>query len=428
MAKERRSLYDKVFGKNPKGQGSQRETLRMLNGFSPVFTAFSGEAYDSDVVRATVDAIARNAAKLKPKHIRRQDGKIMPTDSKLEKVLQVQPNPYMNAYSFYYKVVTQLYMQNNAYIFVDWDPITGNLRGLYPVTAPTILLQEDASGIYAKFYFMGGQQITLPYSELIHIRRFFYQHDIFGESSDTALTPTLDLIQTTDEGIKNAVKSSAFLRGLLKFTTMLKDSDMKKQRDAFIKDYMDITNNGGIAATDSKADYVELKNDPKMIDEKQMGAIKTKVHDYFGINGKIVDSSYNENEWNAFYESVIEPIAIQLGLEFTNKLFTDREKGFGNEIIFEANRLQYASNATKLLVVETLMDRGLLSKDEGREIFNLGPIEGGDERIMSLNFVNASVANQYQLGKQAPPASAADPPAADEPKQNEGGGDDGAQT
>lgn len=417
--KEKRSLFNMIFGtsKTPTKETQDMTTLRMLNGYLPVFTAFSGDAYDSDVVRSAVDAVARNAAKLKPKHIRRTGNRIEPADSSIERILQVRPNPYMDAYTFYYKVVTQLYMQNNSFVFLDWEPMTGKLRGLYPINAPTVMLLESGGEIFAKFFFLGGQQVVLPYTDLIHLRRFFYQNDFYGETSDRALNPALDLIHTTNEGIANAVKSSAFLRGLLKFTSMLKPEDMKKQRDIFVRDYLDITNNGGVAATDAKAEYVPLNSDPKMVDDKQMAAMKSKVYDYFGVNEKIVRSNYNEDEWNAFYESVLEPLAIQMSLEFTEKLFTTREKGHGNEIIFEANRLQYASTSTKLKVIEILVDRGLMNRDEGREIFNMGPIPDGEKYIVSLNFVQSDKANQYQLGEKPKPAD-----------NSTGGGNDGTSS
>ncbi|WP_185956085.1 phage portal protein [Melghirimyces algeriensis] len=385
--KEKRSLFDMIFGRRPQQQQQIQTQLRMLNGYAPVFTSFSGDAYDSDVVRSAVDAIARNAAKLKPKHVRRvrraNDG-IQETGSEIEKLLSVRPNPYMDAYTFYYKAVTQLYMQNNSFIFIDIDRIAKKIRGFYPINAATAEFLEFEGDIYTRFHFMGGQQITLPYEDLIHLRRFFYKHDLYGEPSDRALHPTLQLIQTTDEGIANAVKSSAFLRGILKFTSMLKPEDMKKQRDMFVADYLDITNNGGVAATDAKTDYTPLDNEPKMIDDKQMDAIKRKVFDYFGINETIIRSNYSEDEWNAFYESTIEPLAIQMSLEFTSKLFTDAEKKRGNEIIFEANRLQYASMTTKLNLRE-MVDRGAMTPNEWRAALNLAPIEGGDAPIRRLD-------------------------------------------
>jgi HK97 family phage portal protein len=391
---EKRSLFDRIFGRQTTPNAMQ--SLRMMNEFTPTFTMLN-DAYDSDVVRSAVDAIARNAGKLKPKHIRRMNGNVTPTNSSLEYLLSVRPNPYMDGYSFLYKVVTQLYLQNNAYIFIDWSD-NGQVKAFYPVNAHQVEFVEAQGQIFVKFRFLGGQQVTLPYQEIIHLRRFFYKNDLYGESSARALMPTLELINTTNEGLVNAVKSSAALRGLLKFSAMMKPEDMKKQRDAFVTDYLDISNNGGVAATDSKAEYMPLSNDPKMIDAKQMELIEDKVYKYFNVNTAIVKSDYSEQQWNAFYESVLEPIAIQLSLEFTAKVFTDREQGWGNEIMFEANRLQYASNQTKISLVQTLMDRGLMSMNEAREIFNLAPIEDGDKRIVSLNYVDASIANQYQLG------------------------------
>lgn len=381
--KQKRSLFEMIFGRRP--QESQIQTqLRMLNGYAPVFTSFSGDAYDSDVVRSAVDAIARNAAKLKAKHVRRVDGRVQETGSDIERLLSIRPNPYMDAYTFLYKVVTQLYLQNNAFVFVDVDRVARKVRGFYPVNAATVEFLEYQGGVYVQFHFMGGQKVVLPYEDIIHLRRFFYKNDLYGEPSDRALNPTLQLIRTTDEGIANAVKSSAFLRGILKFTSMLKPDDMKKQRDMFVKDYLDISNNGGVAATDAKAEYVPLNNEPKMVNAAQMKMIQEKVYNYFGVNEKIIRSNYTEDEWNAFYESTIEPLAIQMSLEFTSKLFTDSERARGNEIIFEANRLQYASMTTKLNLRE-MVDRGAMTPNEWRAAMNLAPIEGGDEPIRRLD-------------------------------------------
>lgn len=399
--KERRGLLETFFGKRPPQTGTMTQ-LKMLNGYIPVFSSFDGDAYDSDVVRSVVHAIASNAAKLKPKHVRRTVDGISPADSGLEKLLQVRPNPYMSAYDFYYKLITLLYMKNNAFVYNHTDS-QGNTIAFYPVDYNNMEFLEGADGdIYAKFNFMNGRNVTLPYSDLIHLRRFFYKNDLYGESSNRALTPTLDLINTTNQGIVNAIKSSANLRGLLKFTNaMMKTEDLTKERNRFVEEYMDISNNGGVAALDSKAEYIELKGEVKFVDDKQMALIRDNVYRYYNVNEAIVTSKYTEEEWNAFYESVIEPIAIQLSLEFTAKLFTDRERGFGNEIVFEANRLQYASTASKISIIEKLMPTGMLSINEGREIFNLAPVEDGDKRLISLNYIDASVANQYQLDQEA---------------------------
>jgi len=392
---QKRSLYELIFGKSEPSRNYLQ--LKTLNGYTPIFSTI-GDAYDSDIVRSAVDTIARHAGKLKPKHVRHGDKGIISNHSRIEKLLCHRPNPYMDSYSFFYKVITQLYMANNSFIYVDKDP-TGTVRSLYPLNASTTELLQSGANVFVRFTFMGGQKATLPYEELIHLRRFFNRNDLYGESSSEVLYPTLQLIQTTNDGIINAIKSSAYLRGILKFTSMLKAEDMRKQRNDFIKDYLDITNNGGVAATDAKADYEPIQNDPKMIDSKQMELIESKVYNFFNVSKAIVTSDYKEDQWNAFYSSVLEPLAIQMSLEFTEKLFTPNEINHGNEIIFSANRLTYAANTTKVSMARELLPLGVFTVNEIREIFELEPVEGGDKRIQTLNVVDATKANEYQLGE-----------------------------
>lgn len=421
--RQRRSLFEIIFGR-PKNESSERTMLRLLSGYSPTFSAYTGEAYEYDVVRSAVDAIARNAAKLRAKHVRRIEGNVQQTHSKLERLLSTRPNPYMDAYSFLYKVVTQLYMRNNAFVYIDLDPITGEVRAFYPVLAASVdLLEGPDKLIYARFRFFSGQKMTLPYEDLIHLRRFYFEHDFYGADNTKALRSTLELVKAGDEGIINAIKSSAFLRGILKFTNMLKPDDIKEQRDKFVKDYLDITNNGGVAATDAKAEYIPLESKPQMVDAKQMAAIKEKVWDYFGVNDKIVRSTYNENEWNAFYESTLEPLAIQMSLAFSAALFTERELGHGNEIVFEANRLQYASMGTKLALV-SMVDRGAMTPNEWRSVLNLGPIDGGDKPIRRLD--TAEVGGDMPADEDEPATS--DPDEGSDDDEQDDDSDPGSET
>ena len=386
-------LFEKIFKKEKTNK--LFTNFKLLNNYNPIFYNYNGIAYDSDVVRACINAIASNTAKLKAKHIRYSEKNIEHCKDNIEYLLTIKPNEFMNAYDMLYKVVSQLYLKSNAFIYIKYE--FGKIVGLYPINYNALSLLETSDGtLYARFSFTGGKTVTLPYDELIHLRRFFNENDIYGTRLESALNPTLDLINTSNQGIINAVKSSANLRGLLKFTAMLKPEDLKKQRDNFMEDYFNINNNGGVAAIDGKADYTELKGESKIIDDKQMALINDNVYKFFNINENIVKSKYNEDEWEAFYESVIEPIAIQLSLEFTSKLFTKRELEFGNQIIFESNRLQYASTKTKVELVNTLTPLGLLSINEGREIFNLSSVEGGDKRIISLNYVNAQRQDEYQ--------------------------------
>jgi len=377
---ERQGLLQKIFGLiRPRRQMTQ---LRMMSGYTPIFTPWQGNPYAADVVRAAVDAIARNAAKLRAKHIRRVNGQVIPVGGHIERLLTIRPNPNMNAYDFLYRLVTTLMIDNNAWAYPQWNGTT--LEAIWPINCVMAeFLEDDSKTIYVKFYFADGGQVVLPYSDVIHLRRHYYSNDLLGESNEP-INSTLSVIHTLNESLPQAVKTSASLRGILKFQGLLKEDDIKKNRDRFIQEYMTLQNSGGIAALDGKADYQELKNQPVLINAAHMKELRDEVFRYFGVSEAIVKGDYTEEQWNAFYESTIEPLAIQMSLEFTSKLFTERELGFGNEIVFEANRLQYASIKTKLDLRE-MVDRGALTPNEWREAMNLAPIEGGDKPIRRLD-------------------------------------------
>jgi HK97 family phage portal protein len=371
----------------------------MMSGSSATFVPFSGNAYDSDYVRSAIDAIARNGAKLKARHIRRVDGRMVPPVDNLDRLLQVRPNPYMNAYAFYYKVITHRYLHNNAFVFIDRGP-SGLVNGLYPVSCSSAEFLEVPSGeIFVRFTFTGGKQVILPYADIIHLRRFFNSQDLLGDQSQAFITK-LALINTIDQGVANAIQTTANFKGLIKVNAMLKPSDLKKVKDDFVSDYMHIENSSGVAALDNRAEYQELKHDPKTVDDKQLNYFKQAIYDYFGVSAGIVESKYNEDEWNAFYEGTLEPMALEMSTEFTSKLFSGRSQGYGNEVIFEANRLQYASNKTKIQLIKEAGPLGILTVNEAREVFNLAPVEDGDKRLQTLNVINAAKADKYQMGEE----------------------------
>jgi HK97 family phage portal protein len=216
-------------------------------------------------------------------------------------------------------------------------------------------------------------------------------------SPNTAIIPGLKLAHTQNEGLVQGIETGAHLRGILRFTQILSGDNLKAEKERFMRDYLQMDNNGGIIVTDAKADYAPIEQKPYPIDAEQLQATRRKIYSYLGITEKIVESSYTESEYNAFYQSVVEPLAVQLSLEFTSKIFTDREQAFGNSIIFEANRLQFADVKTKSQLIERLIPVGLLTANEAREILNLPSIPDGDRRLVSLNYVHADVQDEYQL-------------------------------
>jgi len=391
----RQGIFKKLFGNFTGNIGKSFTSFRLMNNFLPIFSTFGNNAYKSSVTRSAINAIAQNAAKIKPKVIGHdQDGNVIEI-KKYEYVLTKRPNAYMSAYDFNLKLFTQLFNKNNAFAIIEY--IDGKLN-LLPVNYTTVDALEYNDLLFMRFYLNGGDTLTVPYSDCIHLRRHFYDDDLYGESND-AILPTLDVITAMDDGLTNAVKSSASLRGILKFqNSMLKDGNIESSRKRFVDSFLTAGNNGGIGALDGKAEFQELKNEPQFINPIQAKAIKERVYDYYHVSDAIIQSKYKEDEWNAFYESTIEPLAIQMSLEYTEKILTDREKALGQEIMFEANRLQYASNKTKIELVKTLMPLGLLTVNESREVFNMTPIVGedGEKRLISLNFVDAKNQNAYQ--------------------------------
>lgn len=392
----RQGLFKKLFGKFVGTMGKTFTQFRLMNNFIPIFSSFGSEAYKSSVTRAAINAIAMNGAKLKPRHMTKNADGNMEENGNYRYLLSVRPNQFMSAYDFYYKLITQMQNKNNSFALVDRND-NGTLRALYPINFSTVDALEYDKMLFLRFYLLSGEFLTIPYSDCIHLRRHFYDQDIYGENND-ALLPTLEVINTMDDGLTNSVKSSANLRGILKSQAMLKDSDIVSQRNNFIESFFGSNNNNGIGALDGKMEFIELKGDPKFIQPTQAKIIEERVFKYFHVNENIVMSKYNENEWNAFYESVLETIAIQLSHEFTHKVLTERQQQLEQEIIFEANRLQYASNQTKINVIKELGALGILTKDEAREIFNLGssPDGLGDKMIVSLNYVDTTKQNEYQ--------------------------------
>lgn len=408
-----RSMFKNIFGKDDyTGQDNRQDVLfKQLNSMDNVFTPWGDHTYDDATIRTCVDAIAKHAGKLKAAHIRRQDKKINPMGSRVDYLLSVRPNEYMNAYDFIYKVVSQLYSNNNAFVYIRYDPM-GNFTGFYPLNYSDVTLKEYEGQLYCQFNFLNAGRITVPYTEIIHLRRHFNREDFFGETNERPLKSPLRILNIVKQALENAVRNCTKLRGYLKYLNNLNPKDMKEQFDKFVQQFLDVRNGTGIAAIDAKAEFHQLTSDIQTANATQMNFAREDVYRYFGINEKIITGNYNENEWNAFYESVLEPLAVQMSLEFTDKIFTEREKGCGNEIVFATNRLQYASMPSKVSMVQALLPQGIITINEAREIFGFAAVDDGDERQVSLNFVKADKQNQYQVGDTVT-----------KPKSKEGGED-----
>lgn len=348
------------------------------------FYAWNGKLYQSDIIRACIRPKVKAIGKLSAKHIR-NDGKSIKTNpDPYMRFLLEEPNPYMSGQVMQEKIATQLALNNNAFILIIRDDL-GYPCELYPIPCISVEAIYSAYELYLRFSFINGKQLTVPYAEVIHLRDDFNDNDIFGESPAKALTALMDIVTTTDQGIVKAITNSGVVRWLLKFTTPMRSEDIKKNVQEFADTYLSVESETfGAAGIDGKMDAQRIEPKDYVPNALQIDRTTQRLYAFFNTNEKIVHSNYNENEWNSYYEAQIEPLALQMRNEYTRKLFSRRERGFGNYITFDAANLQCASITTKL-ALQAMVDRGALTPNEWRDTFNLSPVDGGDEPLRRLD-------------------------------------------
>lgn len=375
-------LFNWMFGKKEQPRTTRFE---LINDVNEGFYAWNGHLYKSDIVRACIRPKAKAVGKLIAKHVRDNVSEFKVNPNINIRFLLEEPNPLMTGQVLQEKLVTQLALNNNAFALIKKDEMNTPYE-IYPIPASSVDVVEGKMGdVFLKFYFRGGRQMTVPYSDIIHLRQDFNDHDFFGEQPGHALANLMEVVNTTDQGIVKAIKSSAVVKWILKFTSVLKPEDVKTQVKSFVDNYLSIDSvNGGAAASDPRYDLEQVKPESYVPNAEQMKETVQRIYSFFNTNEKIIQSKYTEDEWNAYYESEIEPVAMQLSGEYTRKIFSRRERGYGNKIIFEASSLQYASMSTKLDLVQ-MVDRGAMTPNEWRSVLNLGPIEGGDKPIRRLD-------------------------------------------
>lgn len=351
------------------------------------FYAWNGGIYKSDIVKACIRPTVRSIGKLIPQHLRdnSQEGFKINPEPYIRFLLE-EPNPYMCGQVFYEKMITQLKINNNAFALLVRDE-NDYVTEMYHIPCTSAEAIYDKQGfLYLRFTNKNGKILIYPYSDIIHIRQDVNENDIFGESPRESLLPLMEIVNTTDQGIVKAIKNGGVIRWLLKFTGSLRPEDIRDQTNKFVEQFLNIENGTGAAGVDSKCDAQQIDPKDYVPNAAQTDRTITRIYNFFNTNEKIVQSKYNEDEWNAYYESEIEPLALQLSNEFTRKLFNRRERSFGNKIIFSANNLQYASMSTKL-GLQAMVDRGAMTPNEWREVLNLPPVEGGNTPLRRLDTV-----------------------------------------
>lgn len=338
---------------------------------------WDGKLYRSDIVRSCIRPKAKAMGKMVAKHIRKTDGTVSVFPEPYIKFLLEEPNPYMTGQVMQEKVATQLALNNNAFILILRDSF-GMPCGLYPIPAVSAETVYISGRLYLKFVFENGRQNTIDYADIIHLRNDFYNNDLFGDSPAAALCDLMELVGTVDKGIIKAIKNSGIVRWLLKYTTAMRPEDLKKNVQQFVDNYLSVDSSTfGAAGVDSKADAIRIEPKDYVPNAAISGKITERLYAFFNTNEKIIKSTASEDEWNTYFEMVLEPEGKQWSGEYTRKLFSRRQRACGNEIVFEASNLSCASLTTKLALV-AMVDRGALTPNEWRATMNLAPVEGGD--------------------------------------------------
>ena len=393
-----------------------------MSGYAPIFSQFGTNIYASDVVQQAINCIASEMKKLQPEHDIEKGNDIIPVNSDIQRVLN-KPNPLMTTSDFLEKVTWLLFLNYNAFIiptYYEWRDDKGRLNkrydGLYPVTPSQVDFIQDASDtLYVKLRFNNSQEFIVKYSDVIHIRYRYSVNDYMGgnesgQPDNEALLKTLNLNHSLLEGVAQAMKSSFSINGIVKFNTMLDDGKTEaalKELEAKLK-----KSESGFLPLDIKSEFTPIKKEIKLVDKDTLEFIDSKILRHFGVPLPILTGDYTKEQYEAFYQKTLEPLIIAFSQAFTNVLFSDKSYGHGNRIKFYTKDLIFMSVDQKINMLKELAPTGTLLENEKRVMFGLKPLpELEGKRQMSLNWIDATKANEYQTGKE----------------DNTGGGNSGAE-
>jgi hypothetical protein len=351
------------------------ETFKFLNTYCPIFSTYNGGLYEMALTRSCIDKIATQCSKLYPEFTTNTNYK------KVKYILQNKPNRLMSLQQFIYRLVTILLVENNAYIVpIYQNDLEEVIVGYYPVRYENskIIMYDGVE--YLK-YMINNETFVIEYDRVGCLKRYYYKKEYIGESN-SPLKSTLDLISTQEQGIKEGIKSGAMIRFLARLGIVQNPEAIKKEQTRLKNEQLSMENNGGILIFDNRySDIKQVDSKPFIVDKDQMEQIKQNVFDYWHLSEDILQNKASEDSWNLFYEDVIEPISIQLSQVFTNMIINQKDIENNNyRITFEANKLQFASNNTKLNVSQQLFDRGILKVNQVMDIWNLPHVPDEEDK------------------------------------------------
>ena len=375
-------LFDFLFKKKEIEMAYHNDGyFKTLTAYQPHFTTWGGELYESALVRSAIDARARHISKLKVEI----QGSAKPT---LQTKLRLKPNNWQTWSQFLYRTSTILDLHGTAVVVPVMDELM-NPVGYYTVLPTKCEIVEFEGVPYMRYEFSGGLKAALPLEECAILTKFQYKSDFFGETN-SALSPTMKMIHMDNQAVEEAVKNGATYRFMAKVGNFTKVEDLKKERQRFNESAFRSEDSSGILLfPNTYNDIRQIEQSSYTVPEAELNEIRTNVYNYFAVNEDVLQSKAFGDAWSAFYESVIEPFAIQFSECMSQACFSDKERAMGSLIMASSNRLQYMTTKEKLDVSAQMADRGILSFNEIREIWNLPPIEGGDRRIIRGEYYNA---------------------------------------
>ena len=376
-------LFDKIFGNRPKPRDDDYGgVFRLLDWYRPVFTSYSGGLYESELIRAAINARATHISKLSVE----TQGAARPA---LQVKLRHGPNEFQTWGQFLYRLSTILDVHNTAFITPVFDQY-GEPSGVYAPLPHRCEVVQYNDVPYLRYEFGWGDKAAVELAWCGVMTKYQYRDDIFGESNK-ALLPTLDLIHIQNQGIEEGVKSAASYRFMATLTNFAKPEDLANERKRFTAKNLarDAEGGGLLLFPNTYKDVKQVDVKPWVVDAEQMRLIKDNVFEYFGVNEDVLTNKTYGDAWSAFYEGAVEPFAIQFSDVMTKMLFTFREQSQGNMVMATANRLQYMSTSQKVQMAQQLLDRGVMSINEARELFNYGTVENGDVRFIRGEYKDA---------------------------------------
>lgn len=398
--------FDRLFRRIP----NNTRWAPTLDGYLPIFSQFGTNIYASDVVQQALKCIVDEMKKLKPTHVRYIGNDPTPIMSDIQTVLD-NPNKLMTTSEFLEKVSWLLLMNYNAFIvptyYVWEDEKTGVTRrryeALYPINPTQVDFIEDNTGtLYVHFMFWNGYETTIAYDDVIHIKYNYSVNqymggNIMGQPDHEALLGTLELNNTLLNGIAKAMKASYSVNGVVKYNTLMDGG----KTEAALKDLEQKLNNSesGFLPLDLKAEFTPLQNRTQIVDDNTLKFVDEKILRNFGVPLCILEGDYTKEQYEAFYQKTLEPIVIAISQAFTKKMFSDREKSFGNRIELYPKELIFMTISQTLEMINLLAPTGAMYENEKRTALGLPPLpELEGQRYMSLNWINANQAAQYQVG------------------------------